>query len=288
MSDLRYYEDAELNSGTRLMQGLQQQQLIKDMILVQEYNRNPKSLSKGQRERVRALAPQIGIDISKGVAKDKPTFGRQAVAFGGGFLDSLLFGLLKDSWYSNPETKTAANIGKLGGIAASFFVPGLGELSAARGGKAALGAGKAAFRTADEAARAGVAAWKGSKAAAGAAGSGEVASLARLLSKGGAKAAGESLGEVHPMFRGVVKAVQEGTKYEGIKRAATAYGRRFGRRALATKAVKNLWEEENAARAILEAAKALVQGQRAIGTLGSLNYYNDEATNYMTGMPEMQ
>lgn len=108
---------------------------------VAAFNANPRAYSDDQKMDIVARAKQLGLDYSEGKSKDKATGTEKAVAFGGGALDSLLFGVLKDKWYSDYRTEKYKNAGKLTGTAASFLIP-MGSLGVA--GRLLGGAGKGA------------------------------------------------------------------------------------------------------------------------------------------------
>lgn len=172
----QYYDEQYAPSfGTRALATAQQQQIAQQVRNINEFNRNPRQFSAAQKAAIVEFAQQAGLNVSQGIKRDKATFGEHLIAGIGGAADSMLFGILKDSWYSDYRTKGSANIGKLAGVAASFAIPGLGILSSARGGKAALSAGKAAYG-----------ATKGSLAASSAAAAKAAAKAAKAASAGNA------------------------------------------------------------------------------------------------------
>jgi hypothetical protein len=240
------------DAGTRLANAMQQQQLIQAMRLINMYNESPSSLTKKEREMAKAYAAQYGIDTSRGdsIIGGVGNIGKQLGAFGGGLLDALLFGILKDSWYSNENTRTAKNIGKAAGLAASFLVP-WGILNATKGTKAAVSMAKSAA--------------SGAKGA------------AKSLS------AGKSFQQ---LFGGGVKVAGAGRK---ALKGAKAIGA-GAKSALATNAaLQELYANMSASQALVEIAKALVRGGQMAGLAqeftAPLAYPNpaDIYSNY--GMP---
>lgn len=240
------------DAGTRLANAMQQQQLIQAMRLINMYNESPSSLTKKEREMAKAYAAQYGIDTSRGdsIIGGVGNIGKQALAFGGGLLDALLFGILRDSWYSNENTRTAKNIGKAAGLAASFLVP-WGILNATKGTKAAVSMAKSAA--------------SGAKGA------------AKSLS------AGKSFQQ---LFGGGVKVADAGGK---ALKGAKAIGA-GAKSALATNAaLQELYANMSASQALVEIAKALVRGGQMAGLAqeftAPLAYPNpaDIYSNY--GMP---
>ena len=233
--DYQQLFSAPIDVGSRLLAAMQQQQMTNNLKLVNTYNEDPASLNKQGQEMAKAIAMQYGLDTSRGDAKLN-TFGKQALAFGGGLLDALLFGILRDSSYSNEYTKNAKNAGKAAGLLASFLLP-IGILNATKGAKAALGGAQALTG--------------GAKAAAG-----------------GAKAAAKS-GKTLQELIGGAKAATEAA--EGAKAGAKAMGaaKSIGasaKRALATnEAIRELYTQMSASQALLEIAKALVRGSQAMG-----------------------
>jgi len=240
------------DAGTRLANAMQQQQLIQAMRLINMYNESPSSLTKKEREMAKAYAAQYGIDTSRGdsIIGGVGNIGKQLGAFGGGLLDALLFGILKDSWYSNENTRTAKNIGKAAGLAASFLAP-WAILNATKGTKAAVSMTKSAAR--------------GAKGA------------AKSLS------AGKSFQQ---LFGGGVKVAGAGGK---ALKGAKAIGA-GAKSALATNAaLQELYANMSASQALVEIAKALVRGGQMAGLAqeftAPLAYPNpaDIYSNY--GMP---
>ena len=240
------------DAGTRLANAMQQQQLIQAMRLINMYNESPSSLTKKEREMAKAYAAQYGIDTSRGdsIIGGVGNIGKQLGAFGGGLLDALLFGILKDSWYSNENTRTAKNIGKAAGLAVSFLAP-WAILNATKGTKAAVSMTKSAAR--------------GAKGA------------AKSLS------AGKSFQQ---LFGGGVKVAGVGGK---ALKGAKAIGA-GAKSALATNAaLQELYANMSASQALVEIAKALVRGGQMAGLAqeftAPLAYPNpaDIYSNY--GMP---
>ena len=240
------------DAGTRLANAMQQQQLIQAMRLINMYNESPSSLTKKEREMAKAYAAQYGIDTSRGdsIIGGVGNIGKQLGAFGGGLLDALLFGILKDSWYSNENTRTAKNIGKAAGLAVSFLAP-WAILNATKGTKAAVSMAKSAARGAEGAAK--------------------------------SLSAGKSFQQ---LFGGGVKVADVGGK---ALKGAKAIGA-GAKSALATNAAfRELYANMFASQALVEIAKALVRGGQMAGLaqefIAPIAYPNpsDIYSNY--GMP---
>ena len=104
------------------------------------FNANPRAYSEEQKMDIVSRAKQLGLDYSQGKNLDKATTSEKWTAGIGGALDAALFGILKDSWYSDQRTEKYANVGKLVGTAASFFIPAAGTIGVA--GRLLGGAGK--------------------------------------------------------------------------------------------------------------------------------------------------
>lgn len=114
---------------------------------IRAYERNPKSFNQGMISQLEQLAMQYQIPFKRVI----PTagIGRQIGAGAMGVVDSALFDLVPDAWYSSEATRQAANIGKLGGagtqIAAAIAATVLSGGAASPSIMAALGnVGKAA------------------------------------------------------------------------------------------------------------------------------------------------
>jgi len=234
--DYQQLFSAPIDVGSRLLAAMQQQQMTNNLKLVNTYNEDPASLNKQGQEMAKAIAMQYGLDTSRGDAKLNNTFGKQAFAFGGGLLDALLFGILRDSWYSNEYTKNAKNAGKAAGLLASFLLP-IGILNATKGAKAALGGAQALTGGAKAAAGGAKAAAKSGK------------TLQELI--GGAKAAAEA-----------AEGAKAGAKAMG---AAKSIGANVKSALAANEAIRELYTQMSASQALLEIAKALVRGSQAMG-----------------------
>lgn len=239
--DYNQLANMPFNTGALMLNAAQQADMQRNIALIARYNQNPYSLSKAEREQAKYYAQQYGLDTSEGDFA-KPPISKQALAFGGGLLDALLFGILKDSWYSNEDTKTAKNIGKAAGLLVSFLLP-WGFLNATKGTKAAIGGVKALT--------------KGAKAGTGAAKAGK--SLQELF--GGAKALSTGAKAAKRTAK-AAKELSTGAKALG---AAKSIGS-GAKAALATNAaVRELYANMSASQALAEIAKALVRGGQAAG-----------------------
>lgn len=226
--DYNQLANMPFNTGALMLNAAQQADMQRNIALIARYNQDPYSLSKEERARAKYYAQQYGLDTSGGDYAKNASIGRQALALGGGLLDALLFGILKDSWYSNEDTKTAKNIGKAAGLLASFLLP-WSFLNATKGAKAAIGGAKSLT--------------KGAKAGAGVAKAGK--SLQELF--GGAKAAKEL--SIGAKALDAAKSIGSGAKA-----------------ALATNAaVRELYANMSASQALAEIAKALVRGSQIAG-----------------------
>ena len=266
--DYNQLANMPFNTGALMLNAAQQADMQRNIALIARYNQDPYSLSKEERARAKYYAQQYGLDTSGGDYAKNASIGRQALALGGGLLDALLFGILKDSWYSNEDTKTAKNIGKAAGLLASFLLP-WSFLNATKGTKAAIGGAKALT--------------KGAKAGAGAAKAGK--SLQELF--GGAKALSTGAKSAKRTAK-AAKALSTGAKAIG---AAKSIGS-GAKAALATNAaVRELYANMSASQALAEIAKALVRGGQAAGItqelLNPIIGQTEENTYPMTayGMP---
>ena len=282
--DYNQLANMPFNTGALMLNAAQQADMQRNIALIARYNQDPYSLSKEERARAKYYAQQYGLDTSGGDYAKNASIGRQALALGGGLLDALLFGILKDSWYSNEDTKTAKNIGKAVGLLASFLLP-WSFLNATKGAKAAIGGAKALT--------------KGAKAGAGVAKAGkslqelfagkslqELFGGAKALSTGAKAASSQSfkLSTLKELSTGA-KALQKlfGRKYlaKSAKRTAKAakelsigakaldVAKSIGsgaKAALATNAaVRELYANMSASQALAEIAKALVRGSQIAG-----------------------
>ena len=132
-----------------------EEEMAKLRALADYYNMDPSALTAAQREYVKQASgnPALGISAKEGSAiqdKKKPDFWQYAKAVGGGALDSLAFGLLKDSWFADDQTKGAFKAGQWGGTLLSLAIPFLGAM---KGAKAAQLAARAITTSADDAFR---------------------------------------------------------------------------------------------------------------------------------------
>lgn len=256
----QYYDEQYAPSfGTRALATAQQQQIAQQVRNIKEFNRNPRQFSAAQKAAIVEFAQQAGLNVSQGIKRDKATFGEHLIAGIGGVADSMLFGILKDSWYSDYRTKGSANIGKLAGVAASFAIPGLGILSSARGGKAALSAGKAAYG-----------ATKGSLAASSAAAAKAAAKAAKAAKTAKAASAANAFSSAFATGKAASSAA-----YQAAKAALGA---------------TNMSKSQ----VIMELAKVAYRGQQGAGAASAIadpNRYGPIAPYQeigISGMPQMQ
>jgi len=120
--------DAQLKE--QQLRAIQQAKMASD---IEEMKKSSWAKTDSQKKALIKEATMAGEDVSGlgafSEAQSSPSFGDQALAFGGGVADSLLFGILKDSWYSDDSTKSTATAGKWAGtiasIAASLLIPGM-------------------------------------------------------------------------------------------------------------------------------------------------------------------
>ena len=223
--DYNQLANMPFNTGALMLNAAQQADMQRNIALIARYNQDPYSLSKAEREQAKYYAQQYGLDTSEGDFA-KPPISKQALALGGGLLDALLFGILKDSWYSNEDTKTAKNIGKAAGLLASFLLP-WSFLNATKGTKAAVSMAKSAARGAEGAAK--------------------------------SLSAGKSFQQ---LFGGGVKVAGAGEK---ALKGAKAIGA-GAKSALATNAAfQEFYANMSASQALAEIAKALVRGGQIAG-----------------------
>lgn len=145
------YYGSQYDSGSRSLAALQQQQLLRQIAKVRNYNQKPKNYKPTEAMEIANMAQQLGLDISEGVSRDKALLGEQIGAGIGGAADALLFGLIPDKWYSSYRTNTGKSIGKLAGSLLSFAIPGIGALGGAKTiggvGARAYAGSKAAYGT---------------------------------------------------------------------------------------------------------------------------------------------
>lgn len=107
------------------------------------FNANPRAYSEEQKMDIVARAKQLGLDYSQGKNLDKATTSEKWTAGIGGAIDAALFGILKDSWYSDQRTEKYKNAGKIVGTVGSMFIPSGWIGGAFKGVKGALGTAKA-------------------------------------------------------------------------------------------------------------------------------------------------
>jgi hypothetical protein len=121
--------------------------------LVAKYNKNPKAMNQEEVMQAKAMGQTFGYDTRRGDKKDTAGVWDAILGFGGGALDSILLGILKDEWYTNRRNGDYATAGKIAGIIGSIAVggvPGLAKGAAVTGKGIAgtlsgtLGSGKAA------------------------------------------------------------------------------------------------------------------------------------------------
>jgi len=142
MSDYKAMIDTLLTNYMNNYMGAQQkasEAKNRDIAVINAFNENPRLYKDNEKMRIALAAKSYGVPIIAGALKDKPSATQKAVALGGGVIDALLFGLLKNSWYSDDSTKGWADAGRIGGTLASFLIPGQGLGTV---GKILFGGGK--------------------------------------------------------------------------------------------------------------------------------------------------
>ena len=89
----------------------------------------PDALTDTRKRQIMQSGTMAGMDMSPaGAGEGDATLAEQILAFGGGMVDSALFGLVPDSMYSDDRTKGASAAGKFAGTAALIglsLMPGL-------------------------------------------------------------------------------------------------------------------------------------------------------------------
>ena len=121
--------------------------------IVSKYNKNPKKMSDEETLQAKAMGEAFGYSTARGDSKDTAGVWDAVLGFGGGAIDSILLGILKDEWYTNRQNGDYATAGRIAGIVGSLAVGGIPSLSkgAATAGRGiantlsrALGTGKTA------------------------------------------------------------------------------------------------------------------------------------------------
>ena len=121
--------------------------------IVSKYNKNPKKMSDEETLQAKAMGEAFGYSTARGDSKDTAGVWDAVLGFGGGAVDSILLGILKDEWYTNRQNGDYATAGRIAGIVGSLAVGGIPSLSkgAATAGRGiantlsrALGTGKTA------------------------------------------------------------------------------------------------------------------------------------------------
>ncbi len=119
--------------------------------LIIKAQNNPRSLSQEEMQLALQYGQQLGIDMSPAMKRDKATLLENVGAGVGGAVDSALFGIIPDNWYSSYRTTRAKNFGKLAGTVGSFFIliPGAGILNASKGAKGIADTARALVKSGD-------------------------------------------------------------------------------------------------------------------------------------------
>lgn len=100
--------------------------MIEDLRRIKAFEMNPNDFSKDEQMRLALQAHEYGLtDVPKDAARnDEPTSYDKWKAGIGGAVDSLLFGILKNDWYTDERTEQYANIGRIAGSIAGLAIPG--------------------------------------------------------------------------------------------------------------------------------------------------------------------
>ena len=114
---------------------------------IRAYARNPKNWSNNMIMQLEQMAAQYQVPFKRQIPEASAAW--KAAGYLGGAADSVAFGFLPDSWYSDESNRKQANIGKIGGaglqVAAGVLAsPFTGGASLAASGKGALAAIQAA------------------------------------------------------------------------------------------------------------------------------------------------
>ena len=180
---------------------------------IRQYERAPNNFNNSMINQIERMAMQYQIPFQR--QEKTASMGANALAFGGGLVDSVAFDLMPDKWYSDESTRVAKNTGKIGGAAAQ--IAAAIALTAASGGLATPTLG-AAFGNAAKAAGGIGTAVKGAQ------GLGKIAAGAKAL--GGA---GKEIGKlgINAVGKLPVGRMASGAFSAG-KTAITPYGAKAG------------------------------------------------------------
>ena len=213
---------------------------------IRQYERAPNNFNNTMISQIERMAMQYQIPFQR--QEKTASFGANALAFGGGLADSIVFDLMPDKWYSDESTRVAKNTGKIGGAAAQIAAAVAATI--ASGGAAAPTIGAALGNVG----KAGAALATGVK---GAQGMSKIAQAAKGL--GGV---GKSVGSLGmnaiaklPVGRMTSSAIQSG------KQALTPYGANAG---------WNWAKNAQTAASRKVQAETLVKGRQAIANTGNL------------------
>ena len=88
----------------QIMSDIQGENLNNMKNLIIQANNNPRSLSKEQLQLALQYGQQLGINMTPAMQKDKASFIENVGAGVGGAVDSALFGIIPDNWYSSYRT----------------------------------------------------------------------------------------------------------------------------------------------------------------------------------------
>lgn len=85
---------------------------------IRAYGRNPKNWSNNMIMQLEQMAAQYQVPFKRVIPE--ASLAEQALALGGGVADSVAMGFLPDKLYTDESTRTAANVGKIGGSIAQI------------------------------------------------------------------------------------------------------------------------------------------------------------------------
>lgn len=96
----------------------------RELEVIEAFNEDPGRFTKDQQMRIAYTANSYGVNTRGAAQNDEPTSYDKWKAGIGGAVDSLLFGILKNDWYTDERTEQYANIGRIAGAVAGLAIPG--------------------------------------------------------------------------------------------------------------------------------------------------------------------
>ena len=112
VANQRFNQASQLSSEYKQMQS--ERKRIEGYI--RSYQRNPKNWSNQMIQQLEMMSAQYQIPFKR-MVPEASTF-KKVGATAGGIADAVAFGFIPDKWYSDESTRSAANIGRIGGAAA--------------------------------------------------------------------------------------------------------------------------------------------------------------------------